>query len=86
MKTLIVKNNTIRAILLAGEALSISEGYPVTVADNFGAAVGDAYTYAEPVVAPTMPTLDPSRLVVVSTDAPVNADGRPDGTIYVQTA
>jgi hypothetical protein len=26
------------------------------------------------------------QVMVVSPDAPVNADGRPDGTIYIQTA
>lgn len=26
------------------------------------------------------------RMTVVSADAPVDADGRPDGTIYIQTA
>ena len=31
-------------------------------------------------------TLKPLAGIVVSTDAPVDADGRPDGTIYLQVA
>ena len=85
MKTLIVKNNRVRAVFLALETPRYGEGYPVIVADNFVVGVGDTYAYAEPVVPPTMPTLDPSRLVVVSPTAPSNSDGRPDGTVYIQT-
>lgn len=88
MKTLIVKSNRVTAVFLAGETLRINEGTPVTVADNFVVSVGDTYTLAEPPVTTPSTTVvpDPSRIVVVSATAPVNADGRPDGTIYIQTA
>lgn len=28
----------------------------------------------------------PDPMIVVSSSAPVNSDGRPDGTVYIQTA
>jgi len=40
---------------------------------------------SQPLSASTDNTLPGLGLVVVSSSAPSNADGRPDGTIYIQT-
>ena len=86
MKTLHVKNNRVLAVFLAGETVRISGGYPVSVADSFVVGVGDTYAFAEPTNPQAAMVVDPVRLLVVSSLAPVNGDSRPDGTVYIQTA